>query len=180
MASTPNLMEIKKLRICIYPDPLLRRIAKPVDQFNRDLAALVGRMTDLMLESDGIGLAGPQVGLSLRMVVVSPTGKRQDTQVLVNPELSNFQGTAETEEGCLSLPAIRAQVQRPASCTLTAQDIEGNKYSLEADGLLATVIQHEIDHLDGVLFIDRLSTVGRMACRRALKQLEREYENKAL
>ena len=179
MAVALNDVDLKKLRIRSYPDPILRLIAQPVEQFNGVLAGLADRMTDLMVKSGGIGLAAPQVGISLRVIVISLTVKPEDTQILVNPELSNFQGTAEMEEGCLSVPSIRANVPRAATCTLNAQDIEGNKYTLEADGLLATVIQHEIDHLNGILFIDRISTISRMARRKALKQLEREYEDQA-
>jgi len=132
-------------------------------------------MIDLMIESSGIGLAAPQVGISLRLIVMSFTGKAQDAEILLNPEINNLHGWSEMEEGCLSIPDVRAKVRRPAACTVNALDIDGNSFRIDAVELAATVIQHETDHLNGILFIDRLNTIARMACRRGLKQLESDY-----
>ena len=100
--------------------------AEPVTEINSDISDLAERMTDLMEEANGIGLAAPQVGVSLRIIVVSITGKRQDAKVLINPVLSDLQGVSEMEEGCLSIPGVHANVKRAASCSVEAQDIDGN------------------------------------------------------
>ena len=169
-------MDLESLRIRHYPDAILRQVAEPVGEVGAEIADLAERMIDMMLEADGIGLAAPQVGVSLRLIVVCPTGQRDEAEVLVNPQLGNFQGTAETEEGCLSVPGLRAKVRRAAACAVTALDLEGNRFVMEATNLTATVVQHETDHLNGTLFIDRINTVSKISCRKALKQLEREFE----
>ena len=169
-------LNINNLRLRHYPDPILRCPAQPVEIFTPDVAAIVEKMTEIMLANNGIGFAGPQVGLSRRIVVISLSGKRADVEVLINPVLSNFQGNSEIEEGCLSLPGIRANVRRWAACTVKALDINGQEFILDAVDLGAIVIQHETDHLDGKLFIDRLNSVSRMACRKNLKQLEKEFQ----
>ena len=168
-------LDIAKLTIRCYPDPVLLRSADPVEQFDADLADLADRMSDMMIEAAGIGLAAPQVGVSVRLIVISPSGRREDTQVIVNPELTDMQGWSESDEGCLSLPNICATVRRSASCTVNANDLQGNNITFPADELPARVIQHETDHLNGTLFIDRLSTVSRFACRKAIKQLVNNY-----
>ena len=162
-------------------DPILRQTAKPIANIDSRIASLAEWMGDLMIKSSGIGLAAPQIGLPLRLFVFNLTGKPDDVEVLINPELSNFQGTSEIEEGCLSLPGVRAKVRRPAACTVTALNLDGNQFVLDAVDLAATVIQHEFDHLDGTLFIDRPNAVSRLSCRKGLKQLEKEYRenNKA-
>jgi peptide deformylase len=168
--------DLKKLTIREYPDPILRQVAQPVRQVDDSIVELVERMTDLMLDACGIGLAAPQVGISLRILLMCPDGKRENVEVFINPQVSGFEGFAEMEEGCLSLPGIRAKVRRPAACTVAALDSEGTNFIMDAVELPATIIQHENDHLDGRLFIDRIGSVSRLACRRAIKQLERDYE----
>ncbi|MBN1436840.1 MAG: peptide deformylase [Sedimentisphaerales bacterium] len=168
-------IDVAKLHLEHYPAPILRKVAEPVVEIDDTIAALVDLMWDVMFEADGVGLAAPQVGVSLRIFIVSVTGRREDGQVFINPELSNLQGVSETEEGCLSVPGVRSKVRRAGACTVKALDLDGNTFVLEAADLSATAVQHENDHLDGKLFIDRLTTVGRIACRRGLKQLEREY-----
>lgn len=169
-------LDVSKLKIVHYPDPALTQKARPIDQITSEIVDLGEKMVDLMVKDNGIGLAAPQVGISLRVIVVSLTGKAEDAEILINPELSNFSGTSEMEEGCLSLPGIRAKVRRPASCTVKAMDLEGNEFVTDAVDLAATVFQHETDHLNGTLFVDRLNTVSRMGVRRGLKMLEREYK----
>ena len=171
--STPDL---NNLHLRYYPDPVLRQKAKPVEIVNSGIIALADLMADIMIKSSGIGLAAPQVGLPLRMIVFSLTQKPEDVEVLINPELSNLQGISEIEEGCLSLPGIRAKLRRPAACTVNALNLDGNPFVTDAVDLAATVIQHEFDHLDGTLFIDRLNAVARLSCRKALKQLERDFQ----
>jgi len=177
-----SLKELDLDRICLrfYPDPVLRRPARALqaEEIDGDLGALAERMTDLMIASSGIGLAAPQVGVPLRLIVISVTGKADNAFALVNPELTNFQGTSEVEEGCLSVPGVRGKVRRAQACTVHAFDLEGQPVVMDAADLSATVLQHEIDHLEGTLFIDRLSTIARLACRKTLKALEDDYARK--
>ena len=173
-----NDFNFGQLYIHCYPDPILRQPAQPVRQVTQEIVELVEKMTDLMLEANGIGLAAPQLGVLLEVVIISLTGKREDVEVFINPQLDGFEGVSEVEEGCLSLPGIRGLVRRPAICTVNAMDLESNQYVMDMVELGATAIQHETDHLRGKLFIDRLTTVSRLACRKALKQLEQEYQHK--
>ncbi len=166
---------LSNLKICKYPDPVLRTPAKPIDRVNERIQRLADRMTDLMLEQEGIGLAATQVGVALRMFLMCLDGRRENVQVFINPELSDFQGWSDMEEGCLSVPGIRAKVRRPASCTVRALNLEGNRFVYDAVDLAAICVQHESDHLEGKLFIDRLSPLAKIACRKAIKTLEREY-----
>jgi len=165
----------KKLQIICYPDPALAKQTQPIEKITTETIDLAQKMIDLMIDSAGVGLAAPQVGILLRLFVMSTTGKHEDAQVLINPELSNFDGTSELEEGCLSVPEVRAKVRRSATCTVTATDLQGNRTVMDVRELAATIVQHETDHLDGKLFIDHLNTLSRMACRRTLKQLEADY-----
>lgn len=168
-------VNLEKLYIHVYPDPVLRAKAVPVEHIGPELAHLTERMIEMMLEARGVGLAGPQVGLPLRMFIISPDATREKSQVFINPEISNLQGTAEFEEGCLSLPDVRAPIKRAATCTVEATDVEGNRFTADLDDLAAIAAQHEYDHLEGTLFIDRLGGISKIACRKAIKRLEKEY-----
>ena len=171
-----NDFNIGQLDVISYPDPRLRERARSVETINSEIEALVERMVDLMIESQGIGLAATQLGIPLEVVTISLTGKREDVEVFINPQLEGFDGVSELEEGCLSLPGIRAMVRRSAVCQVRALDLEGNNFCKEMLDLAATVIQHETDHLRGKLFIDRLSTIALMSCRKGLKQLEQDFD----
>lgn len=170
-------LDLNKLKIIKYPDPLLRKVAVPIEEITAEVAALADRMIDIMVEAEGVGLAASQIGVPLRLIVVSLTAKRDQAEVLINPELSDFQGMSDAEEGCLSVPGVRAKVRRSLACRVTAQDLDGNRFVIDAADLSAIVMQHETDHLDGKLFIDRLGMVSRMSVRRSLKQLEQEYKD---
>jgi peptide deformylase len=173
------------LRIVTYPDPALREKAEPVAEITPEAQAVARRMIELMREAEGIGLAAPQVGLGWRLFVcdVPPAEDRpldsdppQATDgpiVCFNPELSDFSDDLESyEEGCLSLPEIVGDVRRPAEVTLTATGLDGERFTRRLGGLLARCAQHEIDHLDGVLIIDKMQQLSRMKNRRAIKELE--------
>jgi len=172
---TPIDETLSNLKICKYPDPVLRNPAKTVVRVDEKIHQIAERMVDLMLDNEGVGLAATQVGLPLRMFVMCLDGQRENVQVFKNPQLSDFQGWSDAEEGCLSVPGIRAKVRRPASCTVSALNLEGNRFVLDAVDLAAICVQHETDHLDGKLFIDRLSPLAKIACRKAIKNLEQEY-----
>jgi len=147
------------LSVRLYGDPALRKIAEPVSAVTPEIRAIVADMIESMWHQVGIGLAAPQVGISLRIVVMDD-GKG-GARALINPVITDRSGTVREEEGCLSLPGIFADVERSKWVRVSAQDEAGRPISFEAQGLRAKVIQHEIDHLDGVLFIDRLPPVAR-------------------
>ena len=170
-------LHLNGLYIVHYPDPRLRKICAPVAEFDADLAAFVERMKELMSKGKGVGLAAPQVGINTRLIVVNPTGQPDDTRVFVNPVIHEPHGSVEAEEGCLSLPGVNVQVRRAQTCHLTAQDAQGRPLELELDGLLARICQHETDHLNGVLIIDRMGPTDRIATRKTLRALEDQYKS---
>ncbi|MCL2639432.1 MAG: peptide deformylase [Phycisphaerales bacterium] len=162
----------QKLQLAHYPHPALKKIAKPVEQFDEWLVAVVERMKDLMVEHKGVGLAAPQVGLPLRLFVASPEGKRDEAVAFINPAISDEQGSAESEEGCLSLPEIRIQAERFKAVRVEAMDVAGQAFVVDAKDFAARVLQHENDHLDGILLLDRMSPIAKLANRRKIKELE--------
>jgi len=157
------------LKVRRYGDPVLRRRAVPIDAVTPELRRLVDDMTDTMYDEVGIGLAAPQVGHSVRLLVVGDEEGR-GVQVLVNPVITESGGSVTAEEGCLSLPGIFADVTRAQWVKLEARDLEGRPIAITARGLRSRVFQHEIDHLDGVLFIDRLDPVARDRIKRRIKK----------
>jgi peptide deformylase len=178
------------LRIVHYPAPVLLKKAKPVPEINEEVAEVAERMLELMRDAEGIGLAAPQVGLPWRMFVVdipesdersaeaseqSPYPTATDgPEVYINPVFSNAQGAiVAMEEGCLSLPEIRGEVMRQPVITITAQDLSGKTFTQTGSGLLARCWQHEMDHLDGILIISRMSQMSRIKNKQAIRELER-------
>lgn len=153
-----------KLDIITIPDPLLRSKSTDVERVDEDLQTFIDDMLETMYEAPGIGLAAVQVAVPKRLLVadISRSEEERDPIVLINPEIVNFGDQPRLhEEGCLSIPEIYAEVERPASIDVTYIDREGKPQELSAEGLLATVIQHEMDHLNGVLFVDHLSRLKR-------------------
>ncbi|MFG0329008.1 MAG: peptide deformylase [Phycisphaerales bacterium] len=162
------------LRILNYPHPALRRRAKPVESITDEVKAVAERMLELMHEAPGVGLAAPQVGLSWRLFVANSGEEGDVDRVYINPALSQPEGPLESlEEGCLSLPDIRGEVRRPVAITIEATDLNGDRFEMRDDGLLARVWQHEFDHLDGTLIFDRFSQLTKLATRRQIRDLER-------
>ncbi len=151
------------LEILKYPHPVLAGKADAVSGVTDEIRELAAAMAEVMYENQGIGLAAPQVGRSIRLVTIDLSGpeKREDLTVLVNPVITAAEGEQEDEEGCLSVRNYRSVVKRAATVTVEALDLDGNLFRIDADGLLAVCLQHEIDHLDGVLFIDRISRLKR-------------------
>ena len=147
------------LTVRLYGDPVLRQVAAPVREVTPEITRIIADMVETMWHQVGIGLAAPQVGLPHRILVMDD-GKG-GAQALINPVIESRSGTVREEEGCLSLPGIFADVERSRSITVQALDEDGKPFSFEASGLRSRVIQHEMDHLDGVLFIDRLPPVTR-------------------
>lgn len=160
------------MKVLCYPDEALRRKAEKATAFDAQLRKAVEEMLQTMYAANGVGLAAPQVGLDVRLVVLNCGDSPEDELVLVNPEIVDRQGKLVGDEGCLSFPGIFVKVQRFARVTVRYQDVDGNERTLEAEGMLARAVQHEMDHLDGVLLVDKMTPVQRMANRRALKMLE--------
>jgi len=165
-----------KLEIIHFPAPVLRTRAQPVPKIDETVRQVALRMLDLMREADGVGLAAPQVGLPWRLFVANARGEDEPDRVYVNPRLELSGDLCVDTEGCLSLPGIRAEIRRPPVATIVATDLDGHEFTLQSDGYLARVWQHEYDHLDGVLIIDRMTPLDRIANRRAVKQLLLEAE----
>ncbi len=166
-------MTEQPLSLRYYGDPVLRQKAEPVTEFTREFRNLVEAMFECMYREAGVGLAAPQVGRSHRVFVVDvpeEEGRGRMKRAFVNPVIQEKSGTVVAEEGCLSIPGIRADVKRSARVLVEARDETGMPFRLEADGLLARAIQHETDHLDGVLFVDRLSAINRKLLEGKLKR----------
>lgn len=159
------------LRVLHFPDDRLRTIAKPVAEITPEIQQLVNDMLETMYDENGIGLAATQVDCHVRVVVIDVSEQRDEPLVLINPEIIAKSGDTTYEEGCLSVPNSYAKVERAAEVTVKAQNANGDWFELQADGLLAICIQHELDHLLGKLFIDYLSPLKRDRIR---KKLEKE------
>ena len=164
------------LDILIYPDSQLRKIAAPVANVDGKTAELVDNMLDTMYEAPGIGLAATQVNVHERIVVIDVSDEGDSPLTLINPEILASDGKAETQEGCLSIPGIYETITRPSDVRVAAIDREGNPFELEADGILAVCIQHEIDHLEGKLFVDYLSLLKRNRIRKKMAKYLRDLE----
>jgi len=173
MAETIKIHDVVK-----YPDPILAKRGAPVTVFDEKLKTLVEEMFESMYAAQGIGLAAPQIGLSERLTVIDISFKKDPEAkiALINPEIMEREGTQFEEEGCLSLPEIRDKVKRAAWVKVRAQDVDGNWFEIEGEELLARAFQHEIDHLDGVLFIDRLSRLKRDLIKRKIRKMQKDGE----
>ena len=158
------------LDILIYPDQRLHKKAKPVEKVDNRIKQLVDDMSETMYQAPGIGLAAPQVNVLERIIVVDISESKDSLLVMVNPEIVSSNGLAEHEEGCLSVPGVYAQVQRHENIRVRAQDREGEVFELDADGLLGICIQHEIDHLDGKVFVDYLSHLKQGRIRKKMQK----------
>ena len=160
-----------------YPTLVLREKAQPVEEINDKIRVLAERMIDIMVETKGVGLAGPQAGVNLRLFVVSIDGTKESAKVYINPTINTEGKVVTNEEGCLSLPGICGNINRYSKCTVTATDLDGNEFTEVGEGLLARAFQHEFDHLEGTMIKDRLGYAAKLRARRRLKQLENEYNN---
>jgi peptide deformylase len=164
------------LKIVKYPDPVLAKPGEPITAFDDDLRKLVSDMFETMYDGQGVGLAAPQVGISKRLVVIDLSGgkKPEDKIVLINPEITFREGKMYGEEGCLSFPEIHEKVQRSARVRVRAQDEHGNWTERDAEELLARCFQHEIDHVDGMQFIYRMSALKRDLVLRRIRKMIRD------
>ena len=160
------------LEIKIFPDEILRKISEPVTEFNEKLYTLLDNMAETMYEAPGYGIAAPQVGVSKRIVVIDETGgkDRNHRLELINPEIISASGELLEEEGCLSIPGEHAYVKRYKNVTVKFQDRQGKEHIVEAADYLARVFQHETDHLDGILFIDKLPSLKKETIKKHIRR----------
>lgn len=164
-----SLLEIKK-----YPDPILKEVTRSVDVFDASLWKLLDNMGETMYEAGGIGLAAPQIGVLSQIAVIDVSREENSLIEFINPVIISKQGKIKSEEGCLSIPDYRDTVQRATSVAVRAQNRNGKEFTLEAEELLSICLQHEIDHLNGVLFIDHLSRLKRELFKRWFSKQKEE------
>ena len=164
------------MNIVNYPDPVLRQKAKPLTEINKEVYLKVEEMMELMYQAQGIGLAAPQVGWSVRLFIIDADGDSHEEKVFINPVITEEAGELNKEEGCLSFPGIMSKVVRAQRIKAQAYNLKGQKIEIEAEGLAARAWQHELDHLNGCLFIDKMSPANRLAISHQLKEFERSYK----
>ena len=163
-------MHMSDLKILIFPDPKLRKVAKKIEKFDKSLEILSENMLKTMYEAEGIGLAATQVDIHIRLVVMDLSEERNEPRVFVNPEYTILDKSPFTyEEGCLSIPGFNEEISRPSKILLKWQDLQGNFHEEKPDGIFTVCAQHEIDHLDGKLFVDYLSPIKRDRIRKKLE-----------
>jgi peptide deformylase len=166
------------LQVIKYPHPTLLRPSKVLRRVDLELRNIVAEMFELMYANKGCGLAANQVDLPYRLFVMNESGdpaEKSQELVFLNPVLSKHKGSGEAEEGCLSLPGVYAPVRRPEKVTINAYDLSGQEVKMPVEGLFARIVQHETDHLDGIMFIDRLSPTNRMAIKELIEEFETEF-----
>jgi peptide deformylase len=168
------MVDIGKCHITHYPADVLAGQAKPVEKIDDNVRQFVQKMTDIMLENKGVGLAAPQAGVPLRLFIISLSGTREAVKVYINPEITPSGGFDTIEEGCLSVPDVHTKIRRYKKCTVTATDLNGNEFTEEAEGLYARALQHEFDHIEGMTIINRMGQVAKIVYRKQLKKLENQ------
>lgn len=168
------MVDVDKCRITHYPADVLAGRAQPVEKIDDDIHRLVQKMTDIMLENKGVGLAAPQAGVPLRLFIISLDASRENVRVYINPTVTPSGGFGTMEEGCLSVPGISTKIRRYKKCTVTATDLAGNEFTEEAEGLYARALQHEYDHIEGTTIVNRMGQVAKITHRRQLKKLKNQ------
>ncbi len=172
------MIDVDKCKITRYPAAVLRGRAAPVEKIDDTIRRLVEKMTDIMFENKGMGLAAPQAGIGLRLFIISLTATRDNVRAYINPTVTPHGDLEDKEEGCLSVPGIWAKIRRYKQATVTATDLDGKEFTEEADGLYARCLQHEYDHIEGTVIVNRMSQTARIAHRRQLKKLLDGQEEK--
>ena len=171
------MIDVERCRITHYPAGVLGRPAEPVAEIDETIRRLVAKMTDIMIENKGMGLAAPQAGVGLRLFIISLDGSRENVRAYVNPTVTPAGDLDEKEEGCLSVPGLWTKVRRYKRATVTATDLEGREFAEEAEDLYARCLQHESDHLDGLTIVNRMGAAAKIAHRRQLKKLLEKDQN---
>jgi peptide deformylase len=169
-------IDIEKCRITHYPAQVLTKPAEPIEKIDDNIRRLAEKMVDIMLENKGVGLAGPQVAVPLRIFIISLDGTRENTKVYINPTVTPGGQLYSTDEGCLSVPDVYTRIRRYKKCTVTATDLEGNEFTEQAEGLYARCLQHENDHIEGITIAHRMGPAARIAHRKQLKKLGKDHQ----
>jgi len=172
----PRMIDIERCRITYYPAEVLASRAKPIEKIDDSIRRLVQKMTDIMLENKGIGLAAPQAGVSLRLFIISLDGTRKKLKVYVNPTVTPSGEYGSIDEGCLSVPGIFTKIRRYNKCEVTATDLDGNEFSEQAEGLYARALQHEYDHIEGLTIVNHMRQAAKIVHRRQLKALQKQKD----
>jgi peptide deformylase len=170
--------DYKNCTITRFPEPVLSKPARPIEKIDDSIRQLAERMKDIMVEYQGVGLAGPQAGVNLQIFVASPDGTKENAKVYINPRIEPDGPMKSVEEGCLSLPGIWGKITRYTRCTIHAADLDGNTFTETAEDMLARIFQHEYDHLQGMMIKDRMSIPAKLRARKKLKQLQDDYNDK--
>ncbi len=165
-----------RLQIVHWPDPVLLKGTMPVAKVDDEVREIAKEMARVMVELRGVGLAAPQVGLSRRMMLVCPSGEAGGETVVINPEIVSREGSDDLEEGCLSFPGVYGVVERAERAHVRYLDLDGNEQDLEVEGFFARIFQHEFDHLNGVVFVQRMSPADRTRNRQKLDDLRKAHE----
>jgi len=174
------MIDIEKCRITHYPDEVLAGRARPIEKIDDNIRRLVEKMTEIMLENKGVGLAGPQVGVPLRVFIISLDASRENVRAYINPTVTPTTDELQpTDEGCLSVPGVYTEIRRYKKCTVTATGLDGNKFTEEAEGLYARALQHEYDHIEGITIVNRMSQTAKIAHRKKLKKLIENHKKDA-
>jgi peptide deformylase len=172
------VINVEKCDITHYPEKVLASSAEPVEKIDNVIRSLVDKMIEIMLKHKGIGLAAPQVGVPLRLFIISLDMDKDKVKVFINPTVTPMGEPDTMEEGCLSIPGVSTKVRRFKKCQVTATDLDGVEFSDEAEGLYARCLQHEYDHINGITIAERMGAAAKIAHRRQLKKLQQDYEQK--
>jgi peptide deformylase len=172
------MIDIEKCQLTHYPADVLTGTASPVDEIDDNIRQLVEKMINVMLRNKGVGLAAPQIGVSLRLFIISLDGNRETVKVYINPTVTPTGDLDTLDEGCLSVPNVYTKIRRYKKCKVTATDLDGKEFTDEAEGLYARALQHENDHINGVTIVSRMGQAAKISHRRQLKKLRQGYERK--
>jgi len=173
-----KMIDIEKCQLTHYPADVLAGPAEPVEEIDDNIRRLVEKMIDVMFRNKGVGLAAPQIGVSLRLFIISLDGNRETVKVYINPTVTPTGDLDTLDEGCLSVPNIYTKIRRYKKCKVTATDLDGKEFTDEAEGLYARALQHENDHINGLTIVSRMGQAAKIAHRRQLKKLRQEYERR--
>lgn len=171
--------DLDSLAILQYPDPRLSEVCTPIKAVDDRVAALVETMVELMFHAQGVGLAAPQVGVTVQLFLATPTFDRDDVHVYINPRIVSGEGGVDDEEGCLSFPGVYSRVKRKKKVTIEATGLDGELFRETVTGLHSRILQHENDHLEGILLVDRMGTISKLSNRKALSNLREAFEEEA-
>ena len=170
------MIDIDKCKITHYPAEVLAGRSKPVENIDDSIRQLVRKMTDIMVENKGVGLAAPQAGVALRLFIISLDGTKENVKVYINPTVTPIGELDAIDEGCLSVPGVFTKIKRYKKCKVTATGLNGKQFTEEGEGLYARALQHEYDHIEGTTIVNRMGEAAKIAHRRQLKKLTGQHE----